>query len=284
MNLEKLLAKEIPAIEHTISEKDCMLYALGIGLGSNPLDPKELQFVYENDLKVFPSYSVVIAHPGFWVADPELEIDVLKLLHAEQSITQHRPVQPNRTYIGNYCVLGVVDKGRDKGAILYQEKTLTDKESGDCVSTVNSSYFLRGDGGCGSTDFEPPSTHAPPERPADKIAELVTATNAALVYRLSGDYNPLHADPDKAGRAGFERPILHGLCSFGMAVRAILENFGNAEPEKLLFAGLRFSAPVYPGETIRVSMWQETDGISFSATSVERGVKVLDRGLARLSG
>ena len=282
MQLEKVLNVELPPVEHSISNKDCMLYSLGIGLGADPVDPAQLQFVYEENLKAFPSQSVVIAHPGPWVTRKELEINWIKLLHGEQTITQHKPLEPGHTYVGNYRVLGVVDKGEDKGALLYQEKTLTDKESGELVSTVTSSYFLRGDGGCGSSDYKPEPVRPVPERTPDHVIEIATAHNSALIYRLSGDYNPIHADPEKAKKAGFEKPILHGLCSFGVATRALLEACCDNNPEKLEFVGLRFSRPLYPGDTIAVSIWNETDGdIRFTANALERGVKVLDQGTAR---
>ncbi|MEQ8692841.1 MAG: MaoC/PaaZ C-terminal domain-containing protein [Pseudomonadales bacterium] len=280
MILDKVLGIELPSIEHTISEKDCILYSLGIGLGMEPVSSSQLQFVYEDGLVVFPSQSVVIAHPGAWVTRPELEINWLKLLHGEQAITQHKPLSPGSTYVGNYRVLGVVDKGAEKGSILYQEKTLSDKLSGDLVSTVTSSYFMRGDGGCGSSGYQPETARPVPERDADEVVEIPTAPNSALIYRLSGDYNPIHADPVKAAKAGFERPILHGLCSFGIATRAVLETCCDNDPRCLGSLGLRFSKPVYPGETIVVSIWRESDDVRFSAKVKERDIRVLDQGWA----
>lgn len=283
MQLDKVLNFELPQKEHAISDKDCMLYSLGIGLGMDPVDPAQLQFVYENGLKAFPSQAVVVAHPGPWVTKPELEINWLKLLHGEQTMTMHQPLQPGKTYVGNYRVMGVVDKGAEKGSILHQEKTLTDKESGELVSTVTASYFLRGDGGCGSSGEAPEPFNPMPEREADQVVEIATAQNSALIYRLSGDYNPIHADPEKAGKAGFDKPILHGLCTFGVATRALVQICCDNDPEKLEFVGLRFSKPVYPGETIAVSIWNEDNGdIRFSANAVERNVKVLDQGTARV--
>lgn len=282
MQLHKVLNFDLPSKEHAISDKDCMLYSLGIGLGMDPVDPAQLQFVFEKGLKAFPSQAVVIAHPGPWVTAPELEINVVKLLHGEQTMTMHQPLQPGKTYVGNYRVMGVVDKGADKGSILHQEKTLTDKESGELVSTVTASYFLRGDGGCGTAGEAPEPFNPMPEREPDHVVELETAENSALIYRLSGDYNPLHADPKIAARAGFDKPILHGLCTFGVATRALVQICCDNQPENLEYVGLRFSKPVFPGETIAVSIWNEADGdIRFSATAVERGVKVLDQGTAR---
>jgi len=284
MNLEKVLNVRLDPIEHTVTEKDCMLYALGIGLGADPVDPKQLQFVYEKGLKVFPSQSVVIAHPGPWVTRPELEIDWLRLLHGEQTIRQHKPLQPGMTCLGQYRVLGVVDKGPDRGALLYQEKSLTDKETGELLSTVTSTYFLRGDGGCGDSGYTPPPETPTPEREPDETVELGTDANAALLYRLSGDYNPIHADPEKARKAGFDRPILHGLCTFGIATRALLARCCNHEPERLESVGLRFSKPVYPGETIAVSIWSDGGNCyRFAADAVERKLRVLDHGVASVA-
>lgn len=282
MNLDKVLNVKIAPVEQTLNEKDCMLYALGIGLGDDPVDPRQLQFVYENGLKVFPSQAVVVAFPGLWISRPELEVDWLKMLHGEQAVTQLKPLQPGHTYIGEVKVLGVVDKGADKGAVLYYEKTLTDKASGELTTRVMTSVFLRGDGGCGDSGYQPPPQVVMPERAADKSVAIATARNAALIYRLSADYNPIHIDPEKAKKAGFDRPILHGLCVFGIATRAILDTYCNADPERLAFIGLRFSKPVYPGETIRVNLWEEGNEINFSAEVVERGVKVLDLGRAYL--
>lgn len=283
MNLDKVLDIQLEPIEQQITEKDCMLYSLGIGLGMDPIDPMQLQFVFEDGLKAFPSHSVVISHPGPWVTRPELDINWIKLLHGEQTITQHQPLQPGKTYLGNYKVLGVVDKGADKGSILYQEKSLTEKDSGELVSTVTSSYFLRGDGGCGSSGYEPTIVEEVPSREPDAVIEIPTAENSALIYRLSGDYNPIHADPVKAKKAGFERPILHGLCSFGVATRAVLETCCDNQPERLQHLGLRFSKPVYPGETISVSIWRESNEVRFAASALERNVRVLDRGTALIN-
>lgn len=283
MNLAKVLGVQLDPVEQTISEKDCMLYALGIGFGAEPTNPDHLQYVYEQNLKVFPSQSVVIAHPGPWITRPEFEIDFLRLLHGEQTVTQHQPLRPGTTYIGNYRILGVVDKGSEKGCILYQEKTLTDKATNELVSTVTSSYFMRGDGGCGSTDYVPDPPVSIPDRAPDHEVTIPTADNSALIYRLSGDLNPIHADPHKAGKAGFDRPILHGLCTFGAATRAIVQACGDSDPDRLEFVGLRFSAPVLPGETINVQIWRDDDEVKFTATVLERNVKVLDKGLARVA-
>lgn len=283
MNLEKLLAKQFPSFEQVASPRDCMLYALGIGLGGNQTDPAELQFTYEQGLKVFPAMANVLCHPGTWVKEPELEIAWFKLLHGEQGIRMHRPLEAGKTYVSSYRVAGVLDKGEGKGAMLYFEKLLQEKESGELVSTVTSTYVLRGDGGCGSTIAEAAAIHAIPERAADAECTLAVLPQAALIYRLSGDYNPIHADPEAAKKAGFDKPILQGLCSFGVATRALLATCCDNQPERLQAMQLRFSSPVYPGETLRTEFWRDGNVVSFRTTAVERNVVVLNNGRAEVA-
>lgn len=283
MNLEKVLAWQFPALEHTIIARDCMLYALGVGVGTRADANEDLQFTYEEGLKVFPAMVNVIAHPGAWVKEPELGIDWVRILHGEQSFVVHAPLLPGRTYVGAYQVTDVVDKGPGKGAMLYLRKTLTDKENGTLVSTVTSTYVLRGDGGCGGTSEKAPAPRALPEREADRSLSLTTLPQAGLIYRLSGDYNPIHASPEIARKAGFDKPILHGLCTMGVATRALLEGACKDDPQKLRSLSLRFSSPVYPGETLRTELWKESGGVSFRTTAVERQVVVLNNGWAQLA-
>ncbi|MCK8683272.1 MaoC/PaaZ C-terminal domain-containing protein [Pseudomonas umsongensis] len=283
MNLEKLLAWKFSALEHAIPARDCMLYALGIGVGTDPTAVSDLQFCYEKDLKVFPSFVNVIAHPGGWITDPSLEVDWVKLLHGEQSFKILRPLEAGKTYIGHYRVRNVLDKGEGKGALLFLEKELREKETNEVVSLVTSTYVLRGDGGHGGTTSEAPAPHTIPERAADKSLSLSTLPQSALIYRLSGDYNPIHADPVLASKAGFDRPILHGLCTLGVATRAVLDAFSAGDPARLKSLQLRFSAPVYPGETIVTDFWQDGGVISFRSSVKERGVVVLNNGRAEIA-
>ena len=280
MILDKVLGRTFAAIEHTVSPRDCMLYALGIGVGDRPEDARDLQFVFEQGLKAFPSQVNVIAHPGGWIQDPELGVDWVRLLHGEQAFTLHAPIEPGKTYVGSYQVVDVVDKGAGKGALLFLRKELREKGHNELVSIVTSTYFLRGDGGCGGTTSEAPAPHAIPERAPDLSCTLPVLARAALIYRLSGDYNPIHADPALARKAGFERPILHGLCSLGVATRAVLAGCCNDEPERLSSLQLRFSSPVYPGETLVTDIWMDAAVASFRTRSAERGVVVLNNGRA----
>jgi len=280
MILDKVLTWKFPVIEHTATPRDCMLYALGIGVGDRPEDPRDLQFIYEKGLKFFPSLVNVIAHPGGWIQAPELGADWVKLLHGEQSFNMHGKLEPGKTYVGTYQVLDVVDKGLGKGALLFLRKELREKGEESVVSTITSTYFLRGDGGCGGTTTEAPAPHPIPDRAPDLTCTLTTLARSALIYRLSGDYNPIHADPELARKAGFERPILHGLCSLGVATRAVLASCCDDEPERLKSFQLRFSSPVYPGETLVTDLWRDGDCVSFRSRVAERNVVVLNNGRA----
>ena len=280
MNLDKVLRRHFPAIEHTVTPRDCVLYALGIGVGDRPEDPRDLQFLYEKGLKAFPSLVNVLAHPGGWIQDPELGMDWVKLLHGEQSFTMDAVLEPGKTYVGTFQVLDVVDKGPGKGALLFLRKELREKGLPPVVSSVTSTYFLRSDGGCGGTTSVAPAPHPIPERGPDQTCTLPTLARAALIYRLSGDYNPIHADPALARKAGFVRPILHGLCSLGVATRAVLASCCEDQPERLKALQLRFSSPVYPGETLVTDIWRDGAVVSFRSRVAERNVVVLNNGRA----
>lgn len=283
MNLEKLLTREFPPIEHTLSARDAMLYALGIGVGARAEAPADLQFCYEDGLKVFPSIVNVLAHPGAWVKDPAIEMDWVKLLHGEQSFTVHRPLQAGATYVGSYRIDNVLDKGPGKGALLYMTKELREQGQNAVVASVSSTYFLRGDGGCGGTITQAPALAAPPDRAPDVTVSLPILPQAALIYRLSGDYNPIHADPAVARKAGFERPILQGLCSLGVATRAVLQACCEDDPARLRSLSLRFTAPVYPGETLITEVWRDGVQAHFRARVAERDVVALNNGLVTLA-
>lgn len=280
LKLQKLLQLDFKEVESTLTPRDAMLYALGIGVGDRTNDPRDLQYVYERGLKVFPAQANVICHPGAWMQNPELEIDWVKLLHGEQAFEVRQPLEPGKTYLGRCKITGVIDKGAGKGAQLFFRKELREKGVEDPVCTVTSTYILRGDGGCGGTGSQAPTPHALPQRLPDQTVTLEVSPRAALTYRLSGDYNPIHVDPEIASQAGFERPILHGLCTLGMATRAILQGYCADQPERLQALQLRFSAPVYPGETLATDLWRDGDVVSFCTRVSERGVMVLNHGRA----
>jgi len=283
LNLEAVRNFRFEAVVHTYSRRDTILYALGLGYGSDPTDPGQLAFVYENNLRAVPSMCCVLAHPGMWVKNPALDIDWLKILHGEQSFEIHNPIPPEGTVVGTCENVAVEDKGAGKGAVLHQVKKLHDKESGRLLATVRSVLFLRGDGGCGGFGEAPESAQPLPELSPSLTCEIATLSQSALIYRLSGDYNPIHADPEAAAKAGFEAPILHGLCTLGVTTRAILSTFASGAPERLQSLIVRFSRPVFPGETIRTEFFGTGGEVRFRARAVERDVIVLDRGSAILA-
>lgn len=270
-----------PEIEQSYSPRDCILYALGVGFGADPTDSAELPFVFEEPgLKVVPSMAAVLAGPGFWVRDPAAGIDWRRFLHAEQEVVLHRPLPISGTIRARARITRVIDKGKDKGALIYLERVLRD--AAGPLATVRVVSLARNDGGRGGDAGPQPRPHQLPARPADRTFEADIDPRAALIYRLSGDPNPLHADPETARKAGFHRPILHGLCSFGIATRAILATFCAYEPARLAAITLRFSAPVYPGERLQLALWRDNDTVSFRAAVPARDVVVLDHGRAEL--
>jgi acyl dehydratase len=190
---------------------------------------------------------------------------------------------PTATVIGQTRVVDVIDKGEGKGALIYSEKTLTDKATGDLLATTTSTTFARGDGGFGGPSGPLKDVHKLPDREPDRHVDIPMLPQSALIYRLSGDFNPLHASPTVAKAAGFEKPILHGLCTLGVAGRAILQDVCDYDATKMKSLDLRFSAPVYPGETIRTEIWQDGATISFCARVVERDVVVLNNGKVTIS-
>ena len=280
MNLQKLISRQFPPLEQSYSAKDTILYALGVGVGADPLDAKELPFVYEKGLRIIPSQAAVIAFPGAWLTDRELEIDYSKVLHGEQSIVFERPLEAAATVRGEYEVLGVDDKGPGKGAVVAFEKRIFDAKGGAIICRVRSTYFLRGDGGCGSWKEPAAVPSALPDRSPDRIIDVPTIPRLALIYRLSGDYNPIHIDPEVAAKAGFAKPILHGLSTFGIACFGMVQHLCGGDPARLSEMFVRFSRPVYPGDTIRVELFEEAGAWRFRARALERDEVVLDRGLA----
>lgn len=283
IDYQKLKNWHFPDLEHRYEAKDTILYALGVGCGADPMDRTELPFVYEDGLKALPTMAVVLGYPGFWLKDPATGVDWRKILHGEQGLVIHKPLPASGTVIGRTRVTEIVDKGPGKGALLYSDRDVLDKATGDLLATLTSTTFIRGEGGFGGPSGPSPAPHVLPERAPDVTVDLKTLPQAALIYRLSGDDNPLHADPDVAAAAGFERPILHGLCSYAVAGRAVLKACCGNDPTRLKRFDLRFSAPVMPGETIRTEIWRDGSTVSFRARVVERDVVVLNNGRAEVA-
>jgi acyl dehydratase len=281
IDYKKLMAWSFPDLEHTYTARDTILYALGLGCGSDPTDAQDLRFVYEEGLLALPTLAVVLGYPGFWLKDSETGVDWRKVLHGEQGLVLHAPLPAEGTIIGRTRIIEIFDKG-DKGSLMLSERDVIDKASGKVLATLSATAVLRGDGNFGGPAGPVPPPHALPDREPDACLDLPTLPQAALIYRLSGDYNPLHADPRVAASAGFKRPILHGLCTYGVAARAVLKLCCDNDPAALARFDVRFSAPVYPGETIKTEIWRDGGRISFRARVVERDVVVLNNGLAEV--
>jgi acyl dehydratase len=283
---EKLLALKIPDVEHDYGPKDCILYALGLGLGQDPLNADELAFVYEKNLKVLPTFALMQGYSAYWLRDANLGITWSKVVHGEAGVVLHQPVAPQGSVIGRTRIVDVVDKGEGKGALIYSEREISDKATGRLLATLTQTTFCRADGGFGGpkdgTKRETPPPHMLPERAPDLTCDLPTRPEMALIYRLSGDVNALHVDPDFARAAGYPRPILHGLATFGVAGHALLNAVCGYDPARLNAMAGRFSAPVFPGETIRTEFWRDGGVLSFRARVVERNVVAIDFGRAKV--
>jgi acyl dehydratase len=274
----------------TYGDKDVMLYALGIGLGADPMDEKELAFVYEKDLKVVPTAATVLASgagrsvgpaPDMPAGHRQSQINFLMVVHGEQKVELHKPLSPTGTYTATGRTTGAFDKGKDKGAVIYNETVWVD-EKGDKVATLTGSTFARGDGGFGGPSEGAPEPHEVPTRAPDLSLDFATRPDQALIYRLNGDRNPLHSDPDFARRAGFPRPILHGLCTYGITCRAVLVGITDYDADQIASHQVRFSAPVFPGDVITVDLWRDGKQISFEARVKARNVTVIKNGLTVL--
>jgi acyl dehydratase len=266
------------------SDTQIMLYALAIGMARDPLDSKEIDFVYEKSLKIVPTAATVLA----WGARDirKLGVDYAQVLHGEQSLTLHAPLPPSARLRVDTRTKAIYDKGRDKGALIVSTIDAFDAESGQPLFSQDVTHFARGDGGfrehTGVDCGVPPAPHALPRRAPDLIVETTLAPNQALLYRLLGDRNILHADTQAARTAGFEKPILHGLCTYGVCCYAIMRTVCDYDPTRITRFDARFSAPIFPGETLCVSLWQDGPVVSFTATAKERGVTVINNGYCLL--
>jgi acyl dehydratase len=279
---ERLMKRRFERIVHEYTQKDTMLYALGVGLGMEPFNENYLRFVYEDGLKALPSMAVVLAYPGFWVKEPDTGVDWVRVLHASQELILHRPLPVAGRVEATTRVTNITDKGADKGALIDSERVVRDADSGEDLATVISTSMARGDGGFSGQIDPSPKPEPIPARAPDLTCDLPTLEQAALIYRLSGDYNPLHASPPVAREAGFERPILHGLCTFGVACHALLKTLCDYDPARFHRMRVRFSAPVYPGETIRTEIWREAGTVAFRCRVVERDLVVINNGYAEV--
>lgn len=282
IDVEKAMAAPIAESTFEYTEKDVILYALGVGAGAPPTDPAQLSFCFEGRLKVLPTYGVIPSFSSLMkvVGHPGLQFNPMMLLHGEQylEIKKH-PIPKKGKLINKPKIKAIYDKG--KGALLLLDCRTT-TEAGEEVFFNTFTLFLRGEGGFGGVPG-PKAVDATPTRAPDKVVEMKTLPQQALLYRLSGDSNPLHADPSFAKMGGFEQPILHGLCSFGHAGRAVLAEYCGNDPAKFKSIAVRFSSHVLPGETIVVEMWKEDDTVHVRAKTAERGLDVITNAAVKLN-
>lgn len=271
---DALMAHDFGQLRQSYSQRDAILYALGVGLGHDPLDPVDLRFLDERNLSVLPSFAVTLASPGMWIRDPRYGVDFARLVHAAQSAEFFGPLPPNGEVIGTAQVASLRDRGPGRGAELVVERHISDAASGALLCHLSQTLLLRGDGGFGGEPAQRQSSIIP-QRSPDLTADITLSPRAALIYRLSGDWNPLHLDPVIAQQAGFPRPIMQGLGLYGAAGFALCRALA-VNPTQLRHLSCRFSGVVMPGSTICLSIWQDDGGGLFTATAGDR--LVLDQG------
>lgn len=284
---DRLRAEALPPIEQRYGWRDCILYSLGLSVGFDPMDEADLPFVDETRLLVQPTMANVMGYPGFWMREPRFGLDWVKTVHGEHALRLHRPLPREAHVVGTSRITGVVDKGAGKGALIFVQRVITQADSGDKLATVRQTVFCRGDGGFGTGFGEDaatlPAWRAPAGAP-DLQIELPTSPQSALVYRLSGDYNPLHYDPATARAAGFDKPILHGLATFGVVGHGLVKALCTGQPERLRALGGRFSSPVFPGETVCLEIWRGSAGaVQFRACVPARDAVVMNNGFAEVA-
>ncbi|MES2635170.1 MAG: MaoC/PaaZ C-terminal domain-containing protein [Pseudomonadota bacterium] len=281
LDYERLKNWREPPLRHAWEAKDSIVYALGLGLGADLQDPVQLQFVYEQRLRALPTMATVLAPRFGWLYRTQAGIAPALCVHGDQSLRLHRPLPATGEVIGDLAITHIEDKGSGKGAIVHFDRTLRDAVDGSLVATLGATMFCRGHGGFGGRAQAPHPAPAPlPSRAPDASWEWATFAQQALLYRQSGDRNPIHSDPAAAAAAGFARPILHGLCSFGIASCILLKERMAWDPGALESIRARFVSPLYPGETLVLQCWDEPGGLRFRCLCKERAVVVLDLGLA----
>jgi acyl dehydratase len=283
INYDELMALKNLGQKYSYTDREVMLYAYGIGMGADPMDEKELAYVNEatavpRPLKVVPTFASVAA----WGSGPgEMNLNRVMVVDGERDITFHKPIATAAHITADSSVLAVFDKGRDKGAVIRHQTVLKDAD-GEKLATLVASRFARGDGGFGGPSEGQPEPHQIPTRKPDLSVDISTREDQALLYRLNGDRNPLHSDPESARKSGFPRPILHGLCTYGITCRAVLQAITGYDPDQIASHQARFSAPVFPGDTITVDLWKDGKAISFEARVKARDATVIKNGLTML--
>lgn len=286
-DVEEALAIEPEEIPGSYTDRDSLLYNVAIGMGKDPLDARELEYVCETiGNRVVPTAATVLTRPERRASNPPTlmsKMNFVMMLHGEQRLQVHQPLPPAAETLISNAITGVYDKGEGKGALLTNETQVKLKD-GSPLYTVGSTLFFRGDGGFGGSSEGAPVAHTLPDREPDAVCELAQRDDQAMVYALCGDRNPLHRDPGIAAKAGFDKPILHGLCSYGIACHAVLKTMLDYDQTKMTGFDVRFSSPVFPGETHIVEMWKDDNVVSFRTRIKERDVISINNGKCTIAG
>lgn len=279
---DALLTTVLSDVPISYGEKDAILYALGVGFGRDPADRYELPYVVESlGLQTVPSMASILPPPRIVM---EAGLDLPRVLHWGESFELYRPLPPRASLTLNQRIAAVYDRGAEFGAELDIESEMRRASDDVVVCIIRTRLLARGDGGFGGPAAPSRERLEVPDREPDFVCELETRPDQALLYRLSGDLNPLHADPQAARRAGFPRPILHGRCTFGFACHAILKTVCGYDFTLIRGLEARFTSVVYPGENIRTEMWQDGNAVAFRCRTTSEGKVVIDDGLCMLGG
>lgn len=282
LNPYQLLERRFDEVQHRYEPRDWMLYGLGIGGGSDPTDDFDLRHVTEAG-EPFPTFAVVLAHPGPWMSEPDTGIEWNHVLHVGQTVRVYAPLHPRATVSATTRVVSVIDKGPKTGALVTFARTVRERDNPAPLAEVTSVSLLRANGGCGSATRDVAAAPWMPtisQTEPDRITRVEVPANAALLYRLSGDFNPIHAYPDAAAAAGLPGPILHGLATFGMALFSQFKDRRILDTARIE-VGCRFTGIVLPGEALTVHSWTTPDGFTFRALSDDRSQVVVDGGYLR---
>lgn len=280
-DLGRLKARDFETVVQTFGERDCMLYALGLGIGSDPCSAEQLRFVQGSPVQVLPTIAAVLAGPGEWMRDPSVGLRWERLVALSHHLQIHCPIPASGTVCSRVKVTDVFDRGAGRGALIHWERELTDASTHACLAVLKGRALARGDGGFGGCAPPVIARDPEPEGPAPIRWRWPTLPMQALVYRLSGDFNPVHADPEVAKASGFDRPILHGLCTLGIACFAIVSRVCHGNPAALSSISARYTGVVYPGETLEVQIWNDGPTVRFRCRVEERDSIVVDGGAAQ---
>lgn len=276
VTLANLMSQQETDVPYTFTERDTMLYAIAVGMGRDPTDERELDYVYERrgTLRAVPSQAVTVARHNLIFS---IGMHVEKFLHGEQKLTLHRPFPTSGELRADHRILSVADKGVEKGLLIETESKIR-LADGTPLFDLNNLYFARGDGGIGSAGKREQPVHVMPQRPPDIVRVTETEPRQALVYRLTGDRNVIHADPVIAQQMGFKGPILHGSCTLALSCVELLATVCGYDNTRMKTLGTRFTNIVYPGERLETDIWVDGDLVSFRTRAPQRGVVVLDHG------